>query len=124
MPQKTSLRRDAKTIFEAALAAAHAGNAVRAHLSVRGGVLKAANHRFPLQAFDRVFLITVGKAAVEMAGAVEAIAGKWLAGGIAITKHGHAQRRLRRIPISRPATRYRTKPESRPLTRFANCCAN
>ena len=38
---KTSLRRDAKTIFRAALEAAHAGNAVRAHLSVRGALLKA-----------------------------------------------------------------------------------
>ncbi|MGH9697028.1 MAG: glycerate kinase type-2 family protein, partial [Bryobacteraceae bacterium] len=99
MPQKTSLRRDAKIIFEAALAAAHAGNAVRAHLSVRGGVLKAGGHRLPLQAFDRIFLIAVGKAAVEMAAAVEAIAGKWLTGGIAITKHGHARNRLRHIPI-------------------------
>jgi glycerate 2-kinase len=41
----------------------------------------------------------VGKAAVEMAAAVEAITGKWLAGGIAITKHGHAQSRLRQISI-------------------------
>jgi glycerate 2-kinase len=99
VPQKTSLRRDAKAIFRAALAAAHAGNAVRAHLSVRGGVLKAGNHRFPLQAFDRVFLIAVGKAAVEMAAAVETIVGSRLTAGIAITKHGHANRRLRKILI-------------------------
>jgi glycerate 2-kinase len=32
-------------------------------------------------------------------GGGESIAGEWLVGGIAITKHGHAQRRLRRIPI-------------------------
>jgi glycerate 2-kinase len=95
----STLRRDAESIFHAALDAAHAGNAVRAHLSIRGGVLKAGNHRFPLQAFDRIFLIAVGKAAVEMAAAVETIAGARLTGGIAITKHGHAKRRLRRIPI-------------------------
>ncbi len=93
------LRRDAKTIFQSALDAAHAGNAVRAHLSFSGGTLKAGSHRFPLEAFDRIFLISIGKAAVEMAAAVQLVAGKWLAGGVAITKHGHAQRRLPRIPI-------------------------
>jgi hydroxypyruvate reductase len=97
--QKTSLRRHAERIFRAALDAAHAGNAVRAHLSLRGGVLKAANRHFSLQAFDRVFLIAVGKAAVEMAGAVEDIVGSRLAAGMAITKHGHAKSRLRKIPI-------------------------
>jgi glycerate 2-kinase len=102
MPLKNRARKqaaDAKTIFQAALDAAHAGNAVRAHLSLSGGILKAGPHRFPLQKFDRVFLIGIGKAAVEMAAAVEAIVGKSLVGGLAITKHGHAQRRLRRIPI-------------------------
>ena len=99
MPPKTRLRSDAKAIFQAALSAAHAGNAVRAHLSLSGGILKAGAHRFPLRAFDRIFLISIGKAAVEMAAAVEAICGKLLTGGLAITKHGHAQRRLRRIPV-------------------------
>ncbi|HEY2343890.1 MAG TPA: glycerate kinase [Chthoniobacteraceae bacterium] len=94
-----NLRRDAKTIFRAALEAAHAGNAVRAHLSLRGGVLKAGNYRFPLQAFDRVFLIAIGKAAIEMAAAVETIVGSRLTAGLAITKHGHAQIPLRKIPI-------------------------
>ena len=95
----STLHRYAKSIFQAALDAAHAGNAVRAHLSLSGGILKAGSHRFPLEAFDRIFLISIGKAAVEMAAAVQSIAGKWLAGGVAITKHGHAQRRLPRIPI-------------------------
>jgi hydroxypyruvate reductase len=99
VPQKTSLRRDAERIFRAGLDAAHAGNAVRAHLSLRGGVLKARNRRFFLQAFDRVFLIAVGKAAVEMAGAVEDIVGRRLAAGMAITKHGHAKSRLRKTLI-------------------------
>ena len=47
------LRRDAKTIFQAALDAAHAGNAVRAHLSLSGGILKAGSHRFSLEEMDR-----------------------------------------------------------------------
>jgi glycerate 2-kinase len=102
MPLKNRARKqaaDAKAIFKAALHAAHAGNAVRAHLSLSGGILKAGPHRFSLRNFDRIFLIRIGKAAVEMAAAVEAIAGQWLAGGLAVTKHGHSQRRLKRIPI-------------------------
>ncbi len=99
MPPKTRLRSDAKAIFQAALSAAHAGNAVRAHLSLSNGILKAGAQRFSLRAFDRIFLISIGKAAVEMAAAVEAICGKLLTGGLAVTKHGHAQRRLRRIPV-------------------------
>jgi len=95
----STLRRDANSIFQAALDAAHAGNAVRAHLSLSGGTLKAGTHRFPLEAFDRIFLISIGKAAVEMAAAVQSVVGKWLAGGVAVTKHGHAQRHLPRIPI-------------------------
>src|SRR6185312_10298082 len=95
----STLRRDAKSIFQAALEAAHAGNAVRAHLSLSGGTLKAGSHRFPLEDFDRIFLISIGKAAVEMAAAVQSVVGKWLAGGVAITKHGHAQRRSQRISI-------------------------
>src|SRR5438874_10852764 len=93
------LRRDAKTIFRAALDASHAGNAVRAHLSLRGGILKAGNPRFPLHAFDRVFLISVGKAAVEMAAVIETTMGSRLTAGIAITKHGHVRSRLHRMPI-------------------------
>lgn len=99
MPPKTRLRSDAKAIFQAALSAAHAGNAVRAHLSLSNGILKAGAQRFSLRTFDRIFLISIGKAAVEMAAAVEATCGKLLMGGLAITKHGHAQRSLRRIPV-------------------------
>ena len=102
MPLKNRARKqaaDAKAIFQAALSAAHAGNAVRAHLSLSRGILKAGPHRFPLRSFDRIFLIAIGKAAVEMAAAVEDIVGDHLAGGLAITKHGHAQRRRLRIPI-------------------------
>src|SRR5207237_1418781 len=78
---------------------AAAGNAVRRHLSIKGGRIKAGHLRFPLKDFDRVFLISAGKAAVEMAGAVEEILRDHLTAGIAVTKHGHTTSRLGGIQV-------------------------
>ena len=75
------LRRDALAIFEAALRAADAGNAVRKHLR------KALPD---LRGFERVYLLAVGKAAPAMAKAVSGVLGSRLDGGIVVTKHGHA----------------------------------
>jgi glycerate 2-kinase len=84
------LRRDSLAIFQAALAAADAKNAVVKHLSIRAGQLRAGSFRLPLRELDRIFLLAVGKAAVQMAAAVKEILGKRLTSGLAITKHGHA----------------------------------
>lgn len=80
------LRRDALRVFRAAVQAAEAGNAVRRHLAIARGRLKADGVSLALKNFDRVFLVAAGKAAAEMAGAVEAIAGTRLAQGIVVTK--------------------------------------
>jgi hydroxypyruvate reductase len=93
------LRRDALAIFRAAIEAADAARAVREHLSIRAGFLRAGRLRLPLKSFDRVFLIAVGKAAAQMAVAVEGIAGSYLAGGLAITKHGHTTLRPRGVAL-------------------------
>ena len=93
------LRRDAIEIFRAALAAADAGNAVRKHLSLQSGYIKAGALRLPLKNFDRIFLIAVGKAALQMAGMAEEIIGTRLTRGIAVTKRGHATSPLHRIEI-------------------------
>jgi glycerate 2-kinase len=89
----TRLRRDALEIFRAGLVAASARNAVRKHLSLGSGSIKAGTIRLPLNDFDRIFLIAAGKAAVEMAGAVAEILGSYLTRGIVVTKHGHATSR-------------------------------
>jgi glycerate 2-kinase len=96
---ETKLRRDALRIFQAALGAAQAGAAVRRHLSLSRGQLRAQGLRFPLKDFDRIFLVAAGKAAVEMAATIEAILGRRLTSGIAVTKHGHAQQPLRRTQV-------------------------
>lgn len=93
------LRRDAIKIFRAALAAADAGSAVRNHLSVVRGHVRVNSVLLPLEHFDRIFLISAGKAAVEMAVAVEAIAGLQLTGGVVVTKQAPAKRRLRKMRV-------------------------
>lgn len=52
--------------------------------------------RLPLSSFDRIFLLAIGKAAIRMAVAVEAMLGSLLSGGIVITKHGHLTAPLHR----------------------------
>jgi len=80
--------------------AVDAGEAVRRNLSIRGELLRAGSDtRLSLEQFDRIFLIAAGKAAVEMASAVEAILGERLSGGIVVTKHGHARKRLPRLRV-------------------------
>ena len=88
---QSRLRRDALAILEAALKAADAGNAVRRHLSVSGSRLKAGPVSIPLKEFDRVFLIGAGKASAQMAAAARQVLGPLLAGGIIVTKYGHAR---------------------------------
>ncbi len=73
---------------------------MRRNLSVRGRILRAGPvERLSLDAFDRIFLVAAGKAAVQMAGATETILGERLSGGIAVTKYGHAGKRLRRLRV-------------------------
>ena len=86
-------------IFRAGLAAAAARNAVRKYLSIARGFLKAGDLRLPLKNFDRVFLIAAGKAAAEMAAAIEEIVGEYLTAGIAVAKHAHAASRLLRTLV-------------------------
>ena len=105
MPRlESKLRRDAAAIFKAGLDAADAGKAVRAHLSITARELKSGRVRLPLKAFDRIFLLAVGKAAAQMATEVESIVTKGpgkrrLSGGLAVTKHGHAPAAPRYIEI-------------------------
>jgi hydroxypyruvate reductase len=84
------LRQDATRILAAALRAADAGHAVRSAW---------AELELPLQDFDRVFLLAVGKASIAMAAAVEKILGERLTGGLAVTKHGHVTARLKGLVV-------------------------
>lgn len=71
------LRQSAITIMRAGLAAADAGNAVRRHFSL------------PSKEFSRISLVSVGKASVAMAQAIEEIVPR-LDSVLVVTKEGHA----------------------------------
>lgn len=96
---QSGLRRDALAILKAALFAADAGNAVRRHMSISGGRLRARSASISLKEFDRVFLIGAGKAATQMAAAARQVLGRALMGGIVVTKYAHAGHALRPIKV-------------------------
>ncbi|HWF48377.1 MAG TPA: glycerate kinase [Bryobacteraceae bacterium] len=96
---ETRLRRDALAILKAGLKAADAGEAVRRHLRLSDSHLRPGPLRLPLNRFDRIHLVAIGKAAAPMAAAVEKILGVRLTGGIVVTKHGHASTRLKRLEV-------------------------
>lgn len=92
------LKRDALAILKAALHAADAGQAVKRHLTIKRGALIAPGIKLPLNDFDRIFVLAIGKAALAMAAPICELLGPRLTGGIAVTKHGHGYR-SRTLPI-------------------------
>lgn len=98
------LRRDALAIFESALRAADAARAVERALQFertrKGDFLHVAGRRRSLAGFDRIFVVAAGKAAAPMAAAVERILAKrGISGGVAVSKHGHTDSKLRTIAL-------------------------
>jgi hydroxypyruvate reductase len=89
MSQTQSLREDAVAIFRAALAAANASDAVKHHLRKTEAQLRAGHARFTLKRINRVIVVAVGKAAPQMAEAIEHRIGDKFTRGLVVTKHGH-----------------------------------
>lgn len=81
----------ASSIYRQALSAVRADVLVQAHLRVEDGCLNVDGHRYVLRDIDRVLLLAVGKAAVEMAWGAQQVLGKSVAGGLVITKRGYAR---------------------------------
>jgi len=82
------LRRDALTIFRAALKAADPGDAVARHLK-----------RLNLARFRDIYVIGAGKAGASMAQAAERVLGRRIAAGLVNVKDGHTAK-LRRIELN------------------------
>ena len=78
-----SIEQDLREILDAGLEAADPKEAVRRALGVEGGRVEAGGQTYQP---ERVFVLSVGKAAVAMAGAAEELLGDGLAGGLVITK--------------------------------------
>ena len=91
MSESSTLREDGAAIFTAALAAADAADAVRVHLQRSETELRAGNARFSLNRIDRVVVIAVGKAAPQMAEAIEHRLVAHFSKGVVVTKQGHAR---------------------------------
>ncbi|MEE8389907.1 MAG: glycerate kinase [Anaerolineae bacterium] len=87
MPSR-DLHAIATELQRAALAAVEPAAAVRRHVHREGDVLVIADRRYDLAAYERVFVVAGGKAAVPMTAAVEDILGDCLTAGVAVTKYG------------------------------------
>lgn len=90
------MEQDLRQIMQAGLAAADPGRAARRFLRIEGGRVEAGGESFEA---ERVFVLSVGKAAVAMAGAAEELLGDGLAGGLVVTKDGQDQRSLKRLEV-------------------------
>lgn len=83
------LRRDARAILDAALAAADPRAAMRRALRFQRGRLAPPDGASFSHGTGRVSALALGKAAAAMAAEAEAILGERLSGGVAVTKDGH-----------------------------------
>lgn len=89
MKSQDLIRSDATKIWTAALHAVDPEVAVRKFLKRSGRMLTVGNGRFDIGNFRNIWAVGGGKAAVPMGRAVEKILGKFLTGGLLVTKYGH-----------------------------------
>lgn len=98
MRSREELKRDARAVLEAGLAAVDPAEAVRRHLNLQGRVLTVDGPGGTAQTFalgrdvTRVIVVGAGKAGGRMCQAVEAVLGDRIEGGLVVTKTGHAVR--------------------------------
>ncbi len=75
-----------KHILAAALEAVEPATCVHRHLHRSGTILTVGNHAYDLRQYQRVFLVSIGKAGMPMARAVADMLGEDLSSGIVIVK--------------------------------------
>ncbi|RZN34220.1 MAG: glycerate kinase [Methanophagales archaeon ANME-1-THS] len=95
----STLRRDAREIFNAALTAVDPVSAVKKHVSLEGEVLRVGDRRYDLATYAHIYVVGCGKAAASMSYALEEILRKRIDGGMITVKYGHA-RELHTIRIN------------------------
>jgi len=98
------LRKHAKKIYEAALAAVNPKEAVRRHLRREGDLIHFGKEPLDLRAFERILVVGAGKASAPMAVAVEEILGDRIASGIVNVKYGYtdAVKKIRLVEAGHP----------------------
>ena len=83
----SELRQSAREIWEAALNAASPATCIRNFIQVAHGELSVASKEMPIR--GRLIVIGAGKAAARMAQVIEELLGKYITGGLVVTKYGH-----------------------------------
>ena len=87
--QVESMRRDARTVFEAALKAVDPVEAILRHVRLEDDALQVGEHRFAFKDYDRILVVGAGKAGAPMARALEDLLGDNIADGVMVVKEGH-----------------------------------
>jgi hydroxypyruvate reductase len=83
------LRADARKIFTAGVRSAEPFAAVTRHVEVNGAVLTIDGRSYDLTEFENIFVVGCGKAAAQMARALEEILGDRISGGSVVVKYCH-----------------------------------
>ncbi len=92
------MRQDARRIFRAGINAVDPATIISRNISLARYSLRAGGRTFPLNRFERIFVLGAGKASAAMAAALEKILGPRISGGIVSVKYGHSVN-LRRIRL-------------------------
>jgi glycerate 2-kinase len=88
---RTPLAEDLVSIYNEALQASHAGEAVGARLQVSSGAIRAGRRAIALDRVERVGIVAIGKAAPAMAEAVPEAIREKMTFGLILTKEGYAR---------------------------------
>jgi len=83
------LRADARKIFAAGVKSADPFEAVKRHVEVTDGALGVDGRSYDLATIGNIFVIGCGKAAAQMARALEEIIGARITSGVVVVKYGH-----------------------------------
>jgi len=96
-------RRAALMIAEAGLRAIDTGSVLRASVKLNGDELFVKNEKFLLESGKRIFVVAVGKCAIEAAAALEDILGDRLSDGVAVdTKTSQTLKKIKAFQGTHP----------------------
>lgn len=94
-----NLRKDASDIFLRAVSAVDPATCIHRSVKKENNHFTIGNNVYDLDSYDNIYLISVGKAAVSQAKAIEDIAGNQITDGIVLTKYGYATSGLVHSPV-------------------------
>jgi glycerate 2-kinase len=102
--ENADLRRDALSIFRAALTAVDPEEAVRRFVRLERQTLRIDDEAIDLSACENIWVVGAGKAVAPMAKALEDLLGGRISGGVLVVKDGHGLplKRIRICEASHP----------------------